>query len=176
MVLLLSNGVLFGQPAQSLEGKTIDLSQEAAGRPFVLVFIRSDCPISNRYSPVLQALHRQYQGRVAFWLVYADSDETQASIEEHLRRYAFGIPAVRDPKQTLVKLSEARVTPEAAVFSANGKLMYHGRIDNWYESFGHARPTPTTHELRDALEAVLAGRLPNVTATRAVGCYLADLR
>lgn len=176
MAVVCSYGVMRGQTGQGLDGKTIDLKKDAAGKPFALIFVRSDCPISNRYSPTLQELQQRYQNRVAFWLVYADHDETATTIQEQLHKYGYSMPALRDPQQNLVKLGEARVTPEAAVFSADGALIYHGRIDNWYESFGHARPEPTTHELRDALEAALAGKRPAVSTARAVGCYLVDLR
>jgi len=176
VLLLCGEFCVSGQQGQTLDGRTIDLAKEAAGKPFALVFIRSDCPISNRYAPAIQELQQHYQGRIAFWLVYADRDETPSTIQDHLHRYGYSIPALRDPQQVLVKLSGARVTPEAAVFSPEGALIYHGRIDNWYESFGHARHAPTTHELRDALNAVLAGKVPSVTTARAVGCYLSDLR
>jgi hypothetical protein len=176
VVALLLAGVLSAQKVQDVDGKSFDLAQATAGKPFALIFVRSDCPISNRYSPALQALQKQYQDRVPFWLVYPDRDETAASIHDHLRKFGYNIAALRDPRQALVQLSEARVTPEAAVFAAGGKLVYHGRIDNWYESFGHARPAPTTHEFQDALEAVVAGRKPAVSTARAVGCYLVDLR
>lgn len=168
--------VLHGQSAERLDGKTIDLAKEAGGKPYALVFVRSDCPISNRYSPALQKLQKQYEDRVVFWLVYADRDETASTIQEHMRRYGYNISALRDPQQKLVQLSQVRVTPEAAVFTPAGKLVYHGRIDNWYESFGHARPAPTTHEFRDALEAIIAGKRPAVSTARAIGCYLVDLR
>jgi Thioredoxin-like len=176
LLTVLSGIQLYSQTALGLDGKPIDVAKEAAGKPYTLIFVRSDCPISNRYAPVLQELQRHYQDRVAFWLVYADRDETASTIQDHMRQYGYNISAVRDPQQKLVRVSQVSVTPEAAVFAPSGTLIYHGRIDNWYESFGHARPAPTTHELRDALEAVVAGKRPAVATARSVGCYLADLR
>ena len=67
------------------------------------------------------------------------------------------------------------VTPEAVVFLAGGKLIYRGRIDNRYEELGRSRPVATTHELDDAITAAINGKMPAVTAARAVGCSLADL-
>ena len=72
--------------------------------------------------------------------------------------------------------AKARVTPEAAIFLPNRKLAYHGRIDDRYIDFGKARNAPTTHDLEAALEAVIAGKPVPSEATRAVGCYLADLQ
>jgi hypothetical protein len=73
-----------------------------------------------------------------------------------------------------VHAAQVKVTPEAAVFSADGRLVYHGRIDDWYADFGRARPTPTTHELYSAVEAAIAGKMVAVAAVPAVGCFLPD--
>ena len=66
-------------------------------------------------------------------------------------------------------------TPEAAVFDATGRLVYHGRIDDRWVEIGKARPQAQTHDLEDAIAAVLAGRPVARAETRAVGCTLADL-
>lgn len=51
-----------------------------------------------------------------------------------------------------------------------GKVLYLGRIDDWFGDLGKKRPAPTTHDLRDALHALLAGGEPAVARTVAVGC------
>ncbi len=158
-----------------LAGKPVDPLRTDPGKPVVLIFVRSDCPISNRYSPAIQRVSAQYAGKAAFWLVYPDKAESAAAIEQHLRQYGYKLPALRDPQHLLVKLSQAQVTPEVAVFDASGQLVYHGRIDNWFQDFGKARSTPTTHELDDAIQAVLRGKKPEVTTATGVGCYISDL-
>jgi hypothetical protein len=77
-----------------------------------------------------------------------------------------------DAQATLADRAHAEVTPEAAVFDAQGRLAYHGRIDDRYLDFGVDRPVPTTHELDDALTAVLAGRAVTTPAVPAVGCAI----
>jgi thiol-disulfide isomerase/thioredoxin len=158
-----------------LAGKPVDPLRASDGKPVVLIFIRTDCPVSNRYGPTIQRLSAQYAGKAAFWLVYPDKSESSAAIEQHLRDYGYKLPALHDPQHALVKLGQAQITPEAAVFDASGHLVYHGRIDNWYVSFGHARPAPTTHELDEAVQAVLKGSKPQVATASAVGCYISDL-
>jgi len=73
-------------------------------------------------------------------------------------------------------MAKARVTPEAAIFSARGELLYHGRIDNRYISFGKARNRPTRQDLEETLQTALAGRPFKEVATPAIGCSLADIR
>ncbi len=164
------------QDGLDLNGKAIDPWKTSPGEAVVLVFVRTDCPISNRYAPTIQRLSAEYAGKAAFWLVYPDKDESAAAIQKHLRDYGYKIPALRDPRHTLVARSHAKVTPEAAVFDSSGQLIYHGRIDNWYERFGRARTSPTTHELSDALAAALAGKPFKSREATPIGCYISDLR
>jgi hypothetical protein len=142
----------------------------------VLVFVRTDCPISNRYAPEIQRLQAEFADRnVGFTLVYPDADETQRQIDQNLHDYNYHLPAERDPDHKLIARAHATITPEAAVFD-HGKLIYHGRIDDQVAAFGKVRPTATTHELQDAITAALAGHAPAVAYAPAVGCTLTDIR
>ena len=161
--------------ATDLEGKPFDLSRVGRGKIAVLIFVRTDCPISNRYAPTIQQLSAQHRNDATFFLVYPGKKETPDAIRKHDREFGYTFAALRDPKHVLVKQSQAQITPEAAVFDAERRLVYHGRIDNLYEDFGHARKTATTHELADAIEAAIAGNPLNGNATPAVGCYISDL-
>jgi hypothetical protein len=159
-----------------LAGKPEDPLTSTSTPAVVLVFVRTDCPISNRHAPKLQQLSAKYSGKASFWLVYPDKDESPLAIRKHLQDYGYKIPALRDPRHRLVERSQVRVTPEAAVFDVKRQLIYHGRIDDWYESLGRSHPKATTHELADGIEAALHGTsLPAMTA-RPVGCYISDLR
>jgi len=166
----------YGQAAVDLAGKNVDPFREASGKVVVLVFLRSDCPISNRYAPTIQQISARYSGQAAFWLVYPDKKESVASIREYLQAYGYKLPALRDPQHVLVEQSRVQVTPEVAVFDVRSQLVYHGRIDNWYEDFGRSRPAPTIHDLDDAIRAALSGKPPALGVTDAVGCYISDLR
>jgi thiol-disulfide isomerase/thioredoxin len=161
--------------ATGLDGKPFDLSTAVRGKVVVLIFVRTDCPISNRYAPMIQQLSTQHRKDATFFLVYPDKKETPDAIRKHDREFGYSFAALRDPQHILVKESAAQITPEAAVFDARRRLVYHGRIDNLYEDFGHARKSPTTHELADAIEAALAGNALSGDATPAVGCYISDL-
>lgn len=162
--------------AEDLTGKAVDPFAVSSGRVVVLLFVRTDCPISNRYAPLVQKLSEKFQGKANFWLVYPDAAETPAQIRAHDQEYRYSIPALRDIHHELVKRAQATITPEAAVFDAGGKLLYHGRIDNWYEDFGRSRQAATTHELDDAVSAAAAGKTVQPDHANAVGCYISDVK
>jgi thiol-disulfide isomerase/thioredoxin len=163
--------------ATDLQGRPVDPFRATRGKVVVLIFVRTDCPISNRYAPVIQQISGQHQDKVSFFLVYPSKRETPNLIRKYDQEFGFGprFTALRDPQHILVKQSQAQVTPEAAVFNASQRLIYHGRIDNLYEDFGHSRRTATTHELADAIEAAMAGKTLTGKPTPAVGCYISDL-
>ena len=142
----------------------------------VFLFMRSDCPIANRYAPELRRLHEAFSPRgVRFWLVYVDPSEEAGSIQRHAEEYQVPGEILRDSGHRLVRLTGARVTPEAAVFDAGGRLVYRGRIDDRYPDFGKARAKPNRRDLMLALESVLQGETVAEPETRAVGCFIADL-
>jgi thiol-disulfide isomerase/thioredoxin len=161
--------------ATDLDGKPFDPFRAAPGKVVVLIFVRTDCPVSNRYAPTIQQLAAARADRATFFLVYPSRKETAEAIRKHEKDFGYRFAAVRDPQHILAKQSAAQITPEAAVFNAGGRLVYHGRIDNLYEDFSHARKTPTTHELADAIEAAIEGKSLVGSATPAVGCYISDL-
>ncbi|MEE3260018.1 MAG: redoxin domain-containing protein [Candidatus Latescibacterota bacterium] len=165
------------QAVLDLADRSVDPFAAADAKATVLVFVRTDCPISNRYAPEMRRLFDLYAPRdVAFWLVYVDPTETAAEIGHHLAEYDYPLPALRDMRHALVDMSEVAVTPEAAVFAPDGELIYRGRIDNRYTDFGKGRAAPTRRDLEEALDAVLAGRPLSQARTPAVGCYIEDLR
>ena len=142
----------------------------------VLVFTTTDCPISNRYAPDIQALAAKFQKQgIVFTLVYPVSTDTPAVIREHVRKFGYSIPVVRDPAQELVKHTGVKVTPEVAVIGAGGAVLYRGRIDDRYLEFGKDRPQPTERTLERALDAIVQGKAVPVRVTQAVGCFLQDL-
>ena len=166
----------YGQNAEDLNGKNVDPFHGASGKAVVLIFLRTDCPISNRYAPTIQQLSARYSGQATFWLVYPDKKTSAAAIRKYLLDYGYKLPALRDPQGILVRQGRVQVTPEVAVFDARARLVYHGRIDNWYEDFGRSRSEPTTHDLDDAIRSTLSGRPPVAAVTEAVGCYISDLQ
>ena len=172
-LLACPSSVAAQKAALHLDGSVGDPFQEASGKPVVLVFVRADCPVSNRYAPLIQKISSRYGDKVGFWLVYLGKTASAEKIRHHEREYGYKLPALRDPQHKLVAQGQVQVTPEAAVFDAKHHLIYHGRIDNLYEDPGHARPAATTHELDDAIQAALSGKTPPPSAP-GVGCFIAD--
>ena len=140
----------------------------------VIAFVTTECPISNRYAPTLQAVAERFVD-VEFVAVYPDPDDDAQEVEDHRRSYGLRFRGVRDPDHALVRLVGATVTPEVAVYSA-GALVYRGRIDDRAVSFGNFRASARHDDLANAIEATLAGSPVDPARTEAIGCYIEDLR
>jgi peroxiredoxin len=149
-------------------------SEEWNGKKAIVVFFTTtDCPLSNNDVPEMNRTRRDYEARgVAFYAVQADTTIAEAEAVRHAKEYQFEFPVLFDPKQVLVNLAGATTIPEAAVLSGEGKLLYLGRIDNRVEDFDKRRPQPSEFDLREALDAVLAGKPVAHPRTKAFGCAI----
>lgn len=155
------------------------------GEVVVLVFGAVDCPIANGYAPEIAAIAERCRA-VGLRLLYVYPAEGQGLAEatDHARAYGLPTPVLLDGDHRLVDAVGATVTPEAAVVrigtrptapAGDGESMevlYRGRIDDQYPARGVRRIAATTHELRDAIEAVAAGRPVPSPRTPAVGCLI----
>ena len=165
-------------PAQTLSvtdinGTRVSPLSPPAGDVHLLIFVTPDCPVANRYAPEIDRIAATYgDRRVRTFLIYADPSLTAARVKTHLTEFhpALRASAIIDTGWLLSNETGATVTPEAVVLTSTGRV-YRGRIDDWYVALGKSRTAAMTHDLRDALDAVLAGR-PVKPASAAVGCYI----
>jgi hypothetical protein len=144
------------------------------GRAEILFFLTNDCPISNYYSHEIRRICEDYGGRGAgCTLIYTDPAMTDAQAREHAREYGHGAyPKMVDRKHELVKAVGAEINPTAVVIRPDESIAYRGRIDNSFASIGKQRRVVTEHDLRDALDAVLAGRAVAKAESQPIGCYI----
>jgi peroxiredoxin len=149
---------------QTVQGTSFSLTEAQKGHRAVVVMFRSTlCPYSNLYNDVLKEMSSDYAPkRVLFLAVHSDRWETEADIRAHVDKHGHTFPVIRDPDGRLAKLLDARRTPEVFLMDGEGKLRYHGRIA---AKIG-------TPDLRNALDALLAGRPIEPTVTKAFGCSI----
>jgi cytochrome oxidase Cu insertion factor (SCO1/SenC/PrrC family) len=170
---------LTDQPFRLLDlaGQPFELWQHSPDKVTVVIFTRSDCPISNRIAPEICRLHNAYHPLgVDFYLIYVDPQEQPAAIRRHLAEFGYPCLGLRDPRHALVAYCQATTTPEAVVFDKNREMVYRGRISDLYAELGNARSEPTSYDLADAIESTLLGRPVANPRTRAIGCAIADLK
>ena len=108
-------------------------------------------------------------------MVYPDADTQVAEIKEHVREFGLGDRILRDPNHFLVKKAHATVTPEAAIFDRNRRLVYFGRIDDRFVALGQARAEATYRDLEQNLNMLLRGKPIPQKQTKAIGCHISGV-
>jgi hypothetical protein len=159
---------------RAADGRLVRLEAPPHGA-LALVFTSTECPIAGYYAPTLEALGPEFGAdRLTLVGVCVDPDVTRARLAEYAQEYGLGFPLVLDPRGELARGHGVGVTPEAVVVDDAGRVRYQGRIDDQYLGRRQKNAAPATHELRDAIAAVLDGREPAVAHVEAVGCPLPE--
>ncbi|MBC8154362.1 MAG: redoxin domain-containing protein [Bacteroidetes bacterium] len=143
------------------------------GAATVLVFLDTECPVSQQYTRPLATLHRQYAARgVRFQSIFPSATDDRTAVAAFNRTYALPFAGQPDPGRVRVRQYRATVTPEAVLLDVRGIIVYQGAIDDWFVALGRHRREPTQHYLRDALNALLDGRPVATTRREPVGCRI----
>lgn len=169
-----------GFELQDVQGRTYTLEDFEESPLLVVAFVGVECPLAKQYTSRLVALNEKFASRgVGFVAVDSNVQDSLEEMAHFARRHEFNFPLLRDRKQQVADLFDARRTPEVFVLDADRKVRYRGRIDDQYgfaEGTGYQRPQAEQQDLVVALEALLAGKPVEVAATQAPGCLIARTR
>ncbi len=150
------------------DGKIHSLDSLRGKNGTVLIFVAVQCPISNAYNERMEKLAQDYKARgISVIGINANAPEPGAAVKKHAAENKLTFPVLKDNGNKIADSLGATRTPEAYLLDASNKLVYHGRIDN-------SRDTSQVNssELRDALEATLAGKPVAKTTANAFGCSI----
>lgn len=157
-------------------GKLHEPLKAGTHKATVVIFTLPDCPIANSFAPEINRLVADYSAKgVGFYLAHVDRALTAADARKHALDYGFRCPILLDAQHALVKALGATRTPQVFLLDAKGRTVYRGRINNLYADYGQRRQSVTQHDLRDALDAVLAGKPVAQPVTEAIGCHIQTL-
>ena len=153
---------------QGVDDKEYGLDQFKKAKAIVLVFTCNHCPVAQAYEDRLIALQDEYGDKGAQVLAVSVSKDESDSLEnmkERAESEKFNFPYLHDASQKSGQAYGAAVTPHVFVLDSERKIAYMGAIDD------NQNPEKVTkHYLRDAIDAVLAGKAPETTETRQFGC------
>ncbi len=151
------------------QGQPVTLHRLQGKKATVVVFLSFDCPVSRDYCQGLAELARTHPDAGVVGVV-CTTDETPAEVARKAAEFKLPFPVFRDENRKAADALKAETTPEAFVLDAGGVLRYRGRIDNAYAARLKRNRQVTRHDLRQALDEVLAGKPVTEPATLAVGC------
>lgn len=153
-------------------GKSVALGEFKSSKAVVVFFLGTACPVNNAYMPRLAELHKEYSDKgVRFLAVNSNKIDKPEAVAEHARKNEIPFPVLKDSTGRIADQFAARRTPEAFVLDPENKIRYRGRIDDQF-GIDVSRAQPTKTELKDALDAVLAGKPIAVAETEVAGCLI----
>ncbi|MDQ3907886.1 MAG: thioredoxin family protein [Acidobacteriota bacterium] len=150
------------------DGREHTLSSLKGKNGTVLIFISVQCPVSNAYNERMEKLYEDYRDRgVSVVGINANSTEPAEVVKAHAKEKGLNFPVLKDPANKIADRLGAGHTPEVFFLDASGKLVYHGAIDN------ATNPVMVnTNHLRNAIDAVLAGKQVERADVKAFGCSI----
>lgn len=158
---------------EPMGGTATSLVKLMEGRKGAAICMTSaECPLAVRYGPRVAGIEDEYAKRgIAFVFVNCVDAEKAAEMQAMIRLVGFDGPYVADRQHAVRRALDARTTTEVFVLDATRTLVYRGAVDDQY-GVGLAQDAPKRQYLREALDAVIAGKKPAVQATYAPGCVL----
>lgn len=160
-------GKVSGFTVQNLQGSPVSYDK-LKGDVTVVTFVSVQCPISNDYNDRMSAINTEYSKKgVKFIFLNANSSEPADAVAAHAKEVKFSFPVYKDANNVVADQFGAQVTPESYVIDKTGTIVYHGYVDD------ARNPSKITNPgLRNALDAVLAGKAVPKAETKAFGCTI----
>jgi peroxiredoxin len=163
-----------GDPAPSFELPGVDgrshSSDDYSGKPLTVVFSCCHCPYVVAWEDRINDVARDFEGQAGLLAINSNAGylgDSMEDMEARSRDKGFAFPFLYDETQRVAEAYGAARTPEVFLFDAGHHLVYHGAPDS-----AHQDPSGAQPYLRDALDAVLAGRDPDLSDSPAVGCTI----
>jgi peroxiredoxin len=142
----------------------------------VVAFLGTECPLAARYAPRLAGLAKEFGPKgVAFLGVDANRQDSITRIARLVKDLQIPFPILKDVGNVVADQFGALRTPEVFVLDGRRVLRYRGRIDNQF-GIGYSRPKPTSRDLAQALEELLAGKPVSKPETKPAGCLIGRVR
>ena len=150
-------------------GKQIGLADFSDKKLVIIVSLGTGCPISNLYLPDLIAAQKEFGDKFLQIIgINSQSGDTREAVAAHAQKFGINFPVLCDPDQTAADLLGIQRTAETFLLDPQRVVRYHGRIDDNHRDPSHV----TAHDLKNALDALLAGNAVPVETTTAFGCSI----
>ncbi|OGU72822.1 MAG: hypothetical protein A2V93_06730 [Ignavibacteria bacterium RBG_16_34_14] len=145
------------------------LSDYNDSKAILIIFIATQCPVSNAYNLRMVELYNSYEDKnIAVLGVNSNKEESMNECKSHAESNGFKFPVLKDEKNVVADMFEASVTPEAYLLEPyTYKILYRGRIDD-----SRNESNVETQDLANALNEILAGKKISIVQTKAFGCTI----
>ncbi len=154
------------------DGKMVSIADVTGKAGTLVIFTCNHCPFARGWEKRITELANTYSKKgIGVILVNANDpamhdEDGLAGTQARAKSLGLQVPYVVDETSAVAKAFGASVTPEAFLFDAQGKLAYHGTVDDNHRDADKVQK----RYLKDALDAIVAGKAPPVPETKGLGC------
>ena len=174
-----ADALAIGSPApmtdakmKNVDGKDVSIADVRGSAGTLVVFTCNHCPFAKAWESRIVALGNTYRAKGVGVIAVNANDPSVAPedgydvMKQRAQDKGMQFPYVVDATSNVARAFGASRTPEAFLFDKNGKLVYHGAIDDNKED---ATKVDNPY-LKNALDAVVAGKDVAVKETKSIGC------
>jgi peroxiredoxin len=156
------------------DGKTVSLN-DFLKKPILVMFICNHCPFVKHLRNELAQLPKEFEPNT-LGIIAINSNDAKAYPEDspekmkvEKREAGYTFPYLFDETQNVAKAYDAACTPDFFLFDANHRLVYRGQFD---ESRPGNQIPATGSDLKAAIKATLAGKVPPSEQKPSLGCNI----
>jgi thiol-disulfide isomerase/thioredoxin len=160
--------------APAIDGTTVDRDDFASVPVLGVFFSCNHCPYAKAIEGRLIELERDYRDKGFRFVVISVNDpaaypeDSFDNMKKRAGERAYAFPYLYNEDQTIARAFGAVCTPDLYVFDSGRKLRYHGRLDDSPMDAGKVK----RRELREAVDALLAGQTPDTAQNHSIGCSI----
>lgn len=153
---------------KDFNGKEHQLSDYKDSKAIVIMFIATECPVSNAYNKRMENIYNLYKNKgVSFIGINSNKAESVSDIKSHAESNKLTFTILKDEKNIIADKFGASVTPEIFVLDRDFNVLYHGRIDD-----SQREQNVKSKDLQTALDEILNGKSVSTPKTKAFGCTI----
>lgn len=153
-------------------GKEHSLSDFKNSKAIVIMFIATECPVSNAYNERMAKIANEYNNKnISFIGINSNKEESVEDIKAHARENDFEFIILKDWDNKIADKFSAAVTPEIFVLNGEFEILYHGRIDD-----NRREKDVTSNDLANALDEIISGKAVGLKETKAFGCTIKRIK
>lgn len=143
---------------------TFDLKD---GKNKVVVFMSTQCPCSESHEKLLAKISQEFSD-IPFIAIHSNSNEEAGVAQAHFKKARLPFAVMQDNGAKIADEFKALKTPHAFIIDGQGEIIYSGGVTNTANA-----PTATKQYLKQALLSVKAGKKPDPSEVRTLGCLIA---
>jgi peroxiredoxin len=156
---------------KNVDGREVSIADVAGKEGTLVIFSCNHCPFVKAWQDRIASIGNAAKGKGVGVIVINSNDpasfpeDSFAEMQKRAQQLGFIFPYVVDATSDVARAFGATRTPEAFLFDKDGKLVYHGAIDDSQKA-----DQVSTRYLQDATDSLLSGKQIANKETKFVGC------